>query len=64
MYTSATGTCVNAANQTSDILQYPMNSKFIMYYSCVKTITTVKYVLNTCITWVDEITQCDNSEHR
>ncbi len=36
------GTSINTANQTSDILQYPMNNTFIMYCSCVNTIVEVK----------------------
>ncbi len=40
IYTSAACMNVNTANQTSDILQYPMNNKFIMYCSCVNTIVT------------------------
>ncbi len=40
MYTSATGTNVNTANQTSDILRYPMNNTFIMYCSYLNTIVT------------------------
>ena len=31
IYTSAVGTSVNAANQTSDILRYPMINVFIVY---------------------------------
>ncbi len=31
------GTSINTANQTSDILQRPMNNTFIMYCSCVNT---------------------------
>ncbi len=34
------GTSINIANQTSDILQYPMNNTFNMYCSCVNTIVT------------------------
>ena len=33
-------TRVPQANQTSDILWYPVNNKFIMYCSCVNTIVT------------------------
>ncbi len=34
IYMSAAGMSVNnMANQTSDILQYPMKNKFIMYWS-------------------------------
>ncbi len=29
------GTSINTANQKSDILQYLMNNKFIMYYTHV-----------------------------
>ncbi len=36
---------VNMANQTSDILQYTMNNKFIMYCSCVNT-TTISFLCN------------------
>ncbi len=50
------GTSVNTANQTSDILQYAMNNTFIMYCSCVNTIATFSYAVNTCITWEDVIT--------
>ncbi len=57
---SAAGTSVNTANQTSDILWYPMNNKFIMCYLCVNTIATVSCAVNTCITWGDVITQRDN----
>ncbi len=32
------GTSINTTNQTSDILQHPMNNIFIMYCSCVNTI--------------------------
>ncbi len=35
------GTSVNTANQTNDILQYPMDNKFIMYCSCVDAIVTI-----------------------
>ncbi len=34
------GTSINTTNQTSDILQHPMNNTFIMYCSCVNTIVT------------------------
>ncbi len=45
IYTSATGTSVNTANQTNDILQYPMDNKFIMYCSCVDAIVTIATAL-------------------
>ncbi len=31
---------INAAYQTSDIMQYSMNKKIIMYSSCVNAIAT------------------------
>ncbi len=31
---------INTANQTRDILLYPMNNKFITYCSCLNTIVT------------------------
>ena len=39
---------VNTANQTSDILRYPMNNTFIVDCSCVNTIATVSCAVNTC----------------
>ncbi len=33
IYASAAGTSLNTANQTSDILRYPMDNKFIRYCS-------------------------------
>ncbi len=42
IYTSA---AVNTANQTNDILQYPMDNKSIMYCSCVDAIVTIAMVL-------------------
>ncbi len=38
IYMSAAGMSLNTANQTSDILRYPMKNKFIMYWSCLNTI--------------------------
>ena len=38
---------VNTANQISDILQYQMDNRFIMYCSCVGTIVTCYDTLNT-----------------
>ncbi len=44
IYTSAADTS-NTANQTNDILQYPMDNKFIMYCSCVDAIVTIATAL-------------------
>ncbi len=60
---STAGARVNMANQTNDTLRYPMNNTFIMYCSCVNTISTISFAVNTCITRGDVITRRDNNEH-
>ncbi len=64
IYISVAGTSLNTANETSDILCYPINSTFIMYCSCVNIIVTVSCAVNTCIAWGDLITQRYNYGHR
>ncbi len=53
---STAGARVNMANQANDTLWYPMNNTFIMYCSCVNTISTISCAVITCITWGDMIT--------
>ncbi len=53
------GTSINTTNQTSDILQHPMNNTFIMYCSCVNTIVTRFLCNEHCITWGNVTTPCD-----